>query len=430
MKMHVMYHSEDNSGYGRFGSRTVRALTDLGVENAGDLGLRPGDMGDRPLASVALWLSTPPHVRGWFSGQLGTIFTMWESTEMPAGFRENLHHFDRIFVPSEQNRELFSRFHPDVRMVPLAVDESWHYRPAPMVERDFRFLSCGFGPRKGCRMVADAFLKVFPGAKPGYPGGPWPKLTLRSGDDIVGPGITTIPSYLSAKGELNLYEDAHCYVSGSKGEGWGFMPLQAITMGRPTILGNAHGHAAYAHYGIGLDTHPYTCKGATFWGDGGEWWEPDFDQMCEAMWDVYNDYHKHATIAMTRAFRAAAEFTWQFTAERLIFNLPELFEEPPAERVWKFAPPRLFHIRVNKRCTFTINGKAFHFEPGVDYYEAADLKRQMIANGHLDWSSFDPHDVGLEDNPDIPRLRAHNSMCPTCNQPYNRAETIAELVGA
>jgi glycosyltransferase involved in cell wall biosynthesis len=416
-----------------------RALEQLGVESVGDIGLKPQGLDPSfvpdpqavQLARVALWLSTPPHVRGWYEGQLGAILTMWESTEIPPGFRQNLHHFDRVFVPSRQNQELYSRFHDDVRYVPLGVDSmKWFPRQRPAIKRDFRFLTAGFGPRKGSAQVAKAFLTVFPDGKPPTPLDPIPRLQIRSRDGITGPGITSINQSLSGAQEIELYANAHCFVSGSKGEGWGLMPLQAIAQGLPTILGNAHGHAAFAQYGIGLDTHPYDAKGATFWGDGGEWWEPDFDQMCEAMWQVYSNYALYEQEAMVNAYHAIAEFPWSRTAEELIFNLPEMFEEPPTQRVWREAPPKLFHIRVNKAVTYNVNGVAYHFNPGVDYYEAADLKRAIIAAGHLEWATFDPNDLGLEDDANVAELRARNSICDQCHMPFNRDDTLRDLIGA
>lgn len=441
--INLQAHTEHQSGYGRMGVEMRKQLSLLGVESCGDIGLAPdGDMmleshanlqrsGGLELARVALWLSTPPHVRGWYEGQFAAIFTMWESSEIPPAFRQNLHHFDRIIVPSLQNKELYEHFHDDVRYVPLGIDpEAWGYRPRPPVDREFRFMCAGYGPRKGCRQVAEAFLKVFPGGKPPNPLAPIPKLILRSRDDIWGPGITMIPQNLGTKAEIELYASVHCYVSGSKGEGWGLMPLQAIAQGCPTILGDAHGHHAFAHLGVPIDTKPYTCKGATFWGDGGEWWEPDFDQMCDAMWDIYNNYDAYAGEAINNSFRACEEFTWARAAEGTVLELADhLYEPAPTEKVWKEAPPKLFHIRVNKNCAYTINGITYAFVPNVDYYEAADLKRAIIAAGHLDMSTFDPHDMGLEDEAVMTEVRARNSICPTCKNPYNRDTTLLELIG-
>ena len=438
MKINLMFHDEMHSGYGRFGVMTKRALEALGVVSVGDIGLQPQglDVVDTftpdetivPLAHTALWLSTPPHVRGWYEGQFAAIFSMWESTEIPPEFRQNLHHFDRIFVPSLQNLELFSRFHDDVRYIPLGVDASWSFQPRKPILRDFNFLTAGYGPRKGVKQVVEAFLTVFPGGEPLWPGGPIPRLTVRSRDDVSGPGVTCIAQDLSLAAEVELYANAHCYVSGSKGEGFGFMPLQAIIQGCPTILGDAHGHAAYAHYGFGIGTHPLECKRATFWGDGGEWWEPNFDELCDSMRMVYCEYPAAEEFAYNSAHAAAKEFTWEHTAEELVFNLSdELFKPAPTERVWVGAPPKLFHIRVNKDCAYTVNGVVHAFEPGKDYWEAPDLKRAILTAGHLDMSTFDPNDLGVEDNADLDMLRARNSVCSTCHQPFNRDDTLAEL---
>ena len=272
--------------------------------------------------------------------------------------------------------------------------------------------------------MADAFLKVFPKGQAPNKLDPIPRLILRSRDDIVGPGITTIPQAVGRQAEVDLYANAHCYVSGSLGEGWGFMPFQAIAQGCPTILGDAHGHHEFAHYGIPIETHPFRCEKATFWGDGGYWWEPDFDQMCEAMWDAYNNYDEYVDAARYGSLAVHAEFSWEESAKALILALgDELFKDGPTEKVWKGATPRLFRIRVNKSCTYTINGVAYHFEPGQDYYEAADLKRAILAAGHLDLSTFTEEDLGMEDDVDIVELRGRNSLCPTCHQRYNQDDS-------
>ena len=434
--INLQSHTEVESGYGRFGRFVKRELEALGVVSLGDLGVypeldpstvEPGRAAGCELARVALWLSTPPHVRGWYEGQFATIFTMWESSEIPPGFRTNIDKFDRIFVPSLQNQELYGRFHPDVRYIPLGVAGSWAPRARPPVRTTFEFLTAGFGPRKGVEQVIEAFHTVFPDPDRMNPR---PHLTCRSKQtNTTARGVDIIHQTLDGPEERDLYARAHCFVSGSKGEGWGLMPLQAITQGCPTILGDAHGHAAFAHYGIPIGTHPYKCAGATFWGDGGEWWEPDFGQMCEAMEDVYSRYEHYERAAAWNAHLAYQEFSWRHTAEKIVFELADqLYEEPPRTRVWKPAPGKLFHIRVNKAVTYTINGQQHSFLPGQDYYEAPDLKRQILASGHLDMSTFDPHDLGVEDSPDFDHLRAINSICPTCHQKYNIDKTPQQLV--
>ena len=436
MEMNLQAHDQHQGGYGRFGVECKKQLQALGVVDYGDVGHGPTNMEDfnkeidapAKVTGEALWLSTPPAMRGRYAGQHTSLFTMWESTEMPAGFRENLHCADTVFVPSLQNQELFSRFHDDVRYIPLGVDPvAWHYRPRTTPSSDFNFLTAGYGPRKNCIEVARAFDKVFSGRPIGK--GPVPRLYVRSRDDLDFPNVYSISSQLSTKEEIDLYAQAHCYVSGARGEGWGLMPSQAIAQGLPTILGDAHGHAAFAALGIPIDTAPISAARATFWGDGGEWWEPDFEQMCEAMRDVYSHFDEYAAVADISSKMFLDQFTWAKTAEQLIFQLPSLFEEGNQDAEWEPVAPHLYKIRVNRTCSYSVNGKVNLFEPGRDYWKIADLKRQIIQNGQLDLACWDPHEFGLSAR-DAEALTDANERCPTCHQRFNIDLTPQELVDA
>ena len=395
-------------------------------------GLITGSLGqptrEIEVASCALWLSTPPAARRWYKGQHASILTMWESTAMPAGFREGIENFDRVFVPCEANRELFSRFHPDVRVVPLGVDpETWGFRPRRPVDNDFNFLTQGFGPRKGVKNVVKAFEAAFPGGRP-LGEGPEPHLYCRSRDEVGGPNVHLISSGISEAEEVSLYAQMHTFVSGSRGEGWGLMPSQAIAQGLPTILGDHSGHAEFAHLGIAIPWHHISAAGATFWGDGGEWWEPDFDTMVDAMRWCY----EHPETAFEDAQRGSAAFldtfTWDNTAQELIFNLPELFLDPPAERVWHEQDLTLYRVKVNPGTPdYMINGVLHHFIPGKLYYETFDLKRQLTVNGHLDLSVYDTEEMGVPSDMDG-IYRAMNERCPTCRQRFNSDETLKVTV--
>ena len=103
MKLNLQCHEERQSGYGRMGYELKRSLIKYGVEPCGrvdetgaSVNHQPDGKGQIPgptptfpdeIAAATLWLSTPPAARRWVKGQHASIFTMWESTEMPAGFR-------------------------------------------------------------------------------------------------------------------------------------------------------------------------------------------------------------------------------------------------------------------------------------------------------------------------------------------------------
>lgn len=432
MRVNLQYHAERKSGYGRMGYEIVRSLKKFGVEECGRLdGLRgkdiPGgnfpmsrlDDGPETVSPVALWLSTPPSAKRWYVGQHASILTMWESTQMPAGFREGIENFDRIFVPSDQNVELFSQYHPDVRKVPLGIDPvAWGYKERHAVDRDFNFITAGYGPRKNVKEVSEAFQIAFPGGRP-IGSGPVPHLYCRSRDNVGGPNVHLISSAITEEEEISLYAQAHCYVSGSRGEGWGLMPLQAIAQGCPTILADAHGHHEFAHLGIGIGWDPISAAGATFWGDGGEWWEPKIDEMVEAMRYVYENHEQAFKNAASSSQAALATYTWDNCAQELIFNLPEMFNDGPTERVWHKQDLSYYRVLVNPGTPpYVVNGVVHHFKPGVEYWETFDIKRQMTVNGHLDLSCFDVSEMGVPAAM-VDIYRSQNERCAHCHQRFN-----------
>ncbi len=132
-------HSEA-IGYGRLGMQLMRGLQAQGVTiydgiSAPDDGNFANNVMEREgnrrygRTESITWVSVPTHARGWYEGQRASIFTMWETTHLPESFRENLDDFDVVVVPSEQNVELFGRYHSNVKLCLLGVDtDAWHFQ--------------------------------------------------------------------------------------------------------------------------------------------------------------------------------------------------------------------------------------------------------------------------------------------------------------
>lgn len=429
-------------GYGRLGVNLARSLRRRGVEcfdhlpGQKDYGSREFDTGQSKRCNLVCWVSVPSHAKGWWKGQHTAIFTMWEATRLPESFRENLHEFDTVIVPSFQNVELFSNYHDNVHYIPLGFDpEVWNPTPAPPVGDEFRFLIAGSGPRKGTDLAYKAFRKVFQT----YPkDGPEPVLVMKNprGEDFYADRVQMVVGKISAAEEVDLYSDAHCYLQPSRGEGFGLQPLQAIALGRPTILTDAHGHESFSHLGYGLRTS-FTDAAYFTHGHAGQWWEPDFDQLCELMEYVYYHYEEASAFAQQQAEKAR-EFTWDRMAERFVDLLgPEMTDYHGPEE-WYEPEMKLFHVRVLKHWKAEIAGTHYLFEPGQDYYEAADVKRHLFDGGWLDpacLSSVGPGgelvaDVGLNKR-QAERLgdySASHAFCPSCNQRLNSQPTKADLI--
>lgn len=438
-------------GYGRLGMDLAEALKKEGVTVYDDLGDRPDDSiahSEVPVASghtrsphgptnVVSWVSTPGHAEWWWKGQYTSVFTMWEADNLPAAFRDTIHNIDLLVVPSMQNVELFSRWHKNVKYVPLGVDtERWHYVPRQDPGQFFNFLIGGSGPRKGTDLAFHAFRKVF-GDWKGK--GPIPKLTMKSprgeskfrGYDR----IEMVSGKITDQEEQDLYATAHCYIQPSRGEGFGLQPLQAMAQGCPTILTDAHGHESFAKYA----THPigYSMTKADYFIFGDtyppmQWWEPDFEQLCEAMWDVYHNYEPHRAAAEQVAKNVIPrDFTWDLVARRFVDAHDGMLDLPYAGDGTHLTPDILkFKVQVLRAHEADIAGHKHFWFPNTVYSEPADTKRLLFEAGVLDPVCIQGDDHGLSDAQveQIGAYTAAKEWCPTCHQQLNTGIQKADVI--
>lgn len=443
------YVHAEQIGYGRMGVQIADWLARKGVtvyddDGSGMVHAEDRKAPERPTNAVC-WASIPSHMLAWREGQHTSLLTMWESMTLPDGFRERFHEIDRLIVPSVQNLELFGEFHDDVHYVPLGIDpEVWHYSLPPSPVPEFRFLFSGRGSRKGVDLACRAFRTVFRGVRGNATRG-MPKLIVKSARGQVdhwGDGIEHITSYLSPEDEVGLYRNCHVYLQPSRGEGFGLQPLQAIATGRPTILTNAHGHASFAHLGIGISAQrAATPAGSFMYGEAGDWWEPDFEELCEAMWAVYTEYDRYSSEAALNSVAATQEFTWERTTEQFIDVLADVMGVPyRGSGAWVEGTLALFRVVVDAarlpigqdHYRADIAGRSLIFRPGVEYWESADVKRILFDRGLLDVSCLEGDDHGLK--PDqveqLGLYRADREFCPTCQQQLNTGVQKADVIFA
>lgn len=403
------------------------------------------------LSEVVLWVSVPSHARGWWGGQEAVMFTMWETSHLPSSFRENFHEFDTLIVPSEQNLELFSRYHPNVKYVPLGVDtDRWHYVPRTMPTTRFNFMVGGRGLRKGTDLVYKAFREVFPeGSWPSDM--PAPHLVMKSPrpEEFFGNRVECVNGFMSSEAEVDLYTHTHCYIGASRGEGFGLQPLQAIAQGCPTILTAAHGHASFAHLGMGLPAK-LEKAGYFVFGDAGGWWEPDYTLLCEYMEYVYYNYAECVERAKVNAVEAA-KFNWTNTANGVLDAIGRERLRPCIDPGHWFTPTgKLYKVVLLRNHTFDIGGIVQTLQAGEEYRVPADTKRILFDAGLVDVAKsgtpvfgnatigegdggipvWDAGDEGLlpEQVAQMPELMTRQSYCPTCHQKYGSGESLTDVI--
>jgi len=436
----LLHVASESIGYGRLGIMLHRELERIGVDVYDRFDGPDGDSAYTPAqralnsgrrqkrTNVTCWVSVPGHARGWWEGQHAGIFTMYETMHLPAVFRESLHNFDTVIVPSHQNVELFSAYHPNVRYCQLGIDpQVWHYTPRRPPEREFRFLIGGSGARKGTDLAYKAFRKVF---KTWPQNGPVPKLIMKSPkpEDFYGPNIERVGGRIEPADEVALYESAHVYLQPSRGEGFGLQPLQAIAQGIPTVLTNAHGHSAYAHLGYGLDTKPSPAAYFVH-GPSGDWWEPDFDQLCEYMAWLYCEYDSVLEQAEKNAHIATSEFTWEISARQFIDCFDGALDQPyQGTDVWFTPELKRYLVITDRDWRADIAGVSYFFEKGRHYHELADVKRLLWEGGYLDPICCVGDDTGLteEQLKHIDAYSAAHSYCSQCGQQLGSGLTKAD----
>ena len=377
-RLAVEYFGADHLGYGRMGLQVHAALERAGV----DVTMDSLD----GTADTQLSIKIPPLCKRWLDGQRRIIWTMYETTECPAEFRD-LHEFDQIIVPCDANFEAFSKWHDNVHVVPLAVDDRWQYRK-PVLGDKFTFLASGSEYRKGLDVAAAAFIAAFPGRDD-------VELVMKTPTTRLhglpsDPRFRFVDGFISAEEEVELYASANCYVGLSRGEGFGMMPLQAIVQGTPTILSSGHGHGMFEQYGVPVETRLEPADHYRLYGEAGEWWEPSLDDAVDKMRDVVDNYTVHVRRATKNAKTAGRLFTWDATVERLLDVIGGFGPYTGSGQV-REVTPLMVTVEVNKPIVADIGQYHIDYKPGVEYWCHPDVKRVLRDAGYVDtdkWHDF------------------------------------------
>ena len=320
----------------------------------------------------------PNLIKGWTTGQNPALLTMWETNWLPPQFSEYLHLFDTVIVPSMHNWELFSQFHDNVRVIPLGVDREVWYPKARPENKKFKIL-CGGSEwyRKGLDVVLKVFLEMnLPDAElhikivPPY---------LSAPDNLDYPNVVVHNKWMTVEAEADLVRSADCFISVSRGEGFGLMPLQAISAGVPTILSDAHGHREFSD----LATHRIPTRSVPtnegVWQNMGDWDEPEFDAIFSAIKDLYDNRDRYRQQAETYAGETAA-FNWNTAADQLLQVV-----KPTSNRVsgkWKALEPEC-EIEVIKRVQADIGGHRVELMPGKKHRVVLNVRDVLKAAGLL-----------------------------------------------
>lgn len=330
-------------------------------------------------AEKVVYAMQPNMIKGWYKGQRPAILTMWETDTLPELFYRYLEQYDTVIVPSMHNFDLFSKHHDNVHMIPLGVDRTVWF-PEPFVgDGKFRIL-CGGSNflRKGLDVALDVFNRLaLPDAelhiKIVHP-------FLDAPKQLDFPNVIVHRELMPLVDEVALMRQADLFVAPSRGEGFGLMPLQAISMGIPVVLTDAHGHREFSD----LATHRLSSvpSPATLgrWPQVGTWYEPDRDELADAILDVYNNRKKYRLKAIKTAPETAA-FSWDAAAQQLIQIMKPT--EHPVGDDWVIANEVTTPIRVKRRVQATIGKHTVDLAPGIEHHVVLNVRDVLQEAGML-----------------------------------------------
>ena len=299
-----------STGYGYAGSHIINSLRYLGHQTPFQ----------DPKAPVQLNFSQPEHFK-LHRNQYQISYTPWESTKIPDRWLLKLSVCDEIWTTSDWCANVFeSNGFKDIKVYPHGIDSVW--TPKRRLESDtIKFLHIGEpAPRKGGQMVVDVFTSLF-GNDPKY------SLTIKAyksnttriynnyiEKNILGTpdkyfnNIKIITEDYSEEQLIKLYHDHDVLVYPTYGEGFGFIPLQALATGMPTIC--TYDWAQYKKYLGPLKLKSELAKTEWDYVHPGEVFEPSYQHLVEVMREVANNFNAYSGYYYAQSTKIHEDYNW------------------------------------------------------------------------------------------------------------------------
>lgn len=316
-KMVQGYH--DIMGYGHASYEIINSFERAGISC--DI--------DNSESPIGISMGFPTDYK-FYPNQYKIGYTAWESTELKPGWKEQMLMVDELWATSQWTAEVFKETtgREDVFVYKHGITSDW----SPVrrnVSGIFRFLHIGEPQiRKNGQLVVDAFTKLF-GNDPNF------QLILKvssinstrvyadDGSIIGSPdsrysNIVIIDDYLSHDQIIELYHKSSAMVYPTMGEGFGFMPLQALATGMPCI--STYDWADYKNY-ITNPINSVLVNSEYPMLHPGKIYHVELDDLKKTMVDLVNNYDYYSKIAYKNSFKVHMDYDWDHvtknTSERI-----------------------------------------------------------------------------------------------------------------
>jgi len=254
-------------------------------------------------------------------------FSYWETDTLPPNWKSRILECDEVWTTSSWARDVFieNTGHTNVHSFELGVDTEI-FQPISEVESNKGFIFTHVGSpslRKNTQMAVDAFVKTFGNNKDfkliiksiGPPDARYRVGGMNLGAISQHPRIEVIDYEISEHDLADLYRKTDCLIYPTMGEGWGMIPFNAIACGTPTICTNATACTEYAEMSVPLD-FTWSSQGTSGIYSGGKWAYPDFDDLCDKMRYVVDNYNQVKQKTLKSAKIIHKEYSWDRVIHR------------------------------------------------------------------------------------------------------------------
>jgi glycosyltransferase involved in cell wall biosynthesis len=292
----ISYHTHKDNfdlsrGFGAAGFRVVTSLQQLGHSVAFDDSSAP----------VQLSFNQPQAYK-FHDGQYRIGYTPWESTNLPNGWKKIMNNCDEVWATSEWVADVFEScgVTKPIYVYEHGLDKRWSPKKREVGDV-LKFLHVGEPAlRKGGQLAIDAFRETFGDredvhltvkAQHQHYLRVWHEGKVTSPEDIYNNVTVTTEQYTFDE-MRQLYYDHDVFIYPSYGEGFGFIPLQALGTGMPVV--STYAWAPYKKY-----LKEYGLSGSwnrSIWSlHPGNVIYPDYNQLRMRMQAFSNsDFREHA----------------------------------------------------------------------------------------------------------------------------------------
>ena len=265
-------------------------------------------------------------------------YNVWESTEYPEYFFNQILKFDEFWVPSEwQKINLIKQGYPEHKLfvVPEGVDGNV-FNPKKIEDSEtFKFLLFGrWEYRKSTKEIIETFTKTFDENEP-------VKLIVSAINPFAIDGLGSTEERLNRfnikhKGievihfpsrvdYIKYLQEGNVFVSCARSEGWNLPLIESMACGTPSIYSNWGAQLEFAK-GFGLPVKtlhevPASNQEPQFVGN---YIEPDYDDLSKVMRDAYENYSFHRGRAIKDSKKLREDFSWNVIAEKASERLTKI----------------------------------------------------------------------------------------------------------